>query len=116
MTQNISLGSINNANAAARFFSAIDYNDGAAPTAVNDIRQYQSCKMTPILRQHKRVIFKPKIVDGSGYTVTPWLSTSNINTDYFGLKVAVDPMTSSSAVNMVYFVEAKYYMSFKDVK
>lgn len=115
-TQSISIGSINNPNASARFFSAIDYNDGSAPTSLDDLRQYQSCKMTPILRTHKRVIFKPKILDSNGFSISPWMSTASPSANYFGLKVAVEPMESTTTTTMVYTVEAKLYMSFKQVK
>lgn len=116
MNTSVSIGSINNPNASARFFSAIDYNDGTAPTSVDDLRQYQSAKYTPILRQHKRVIFKPKILDSSNYSVSPWLSTASPSSNYFGLKVAVEAMDSTSTLSMQYKVECKYYMSFKQVK
>lgn len=115
-TQSISIGSINNPNASARFFSAIDYNDGSAPTSLDDLRQYQSCKMTPILRTHKRVIFKPKILDSNGFSISPWMTTASPSANYFGLKVAVEPMESTTTTTMVYTIEAKLYMSFKQVK
>lgn len=115
-TQSISIGSINNPNASARFFSAIDYNDGAQPTSIDELRQYQTCKYTPILRQHKRVIFKPKILDTNGFSIAPWMSTASPNANYFGLKVAVEPIDSTSTLSMIYTVECTYYMSFKQVK
>lgn len=115
-TQSISIGSINNPNASARFFSAIDYNDGSAPTSIDDIRQYQSCKMTPILRTHKRVIFKPKILDTNGFSISPWMATTTPSANYYGLKYAVEPMESTTTTTMTYTVEAKLYMSFKQVK
>uniref|UniRef100_UPI004047B36E hypothetical protein n=1 Tax=Polynucleobacter sp. TaxID=2029855 RepID=UPI004047B36E len=116
MNTSISTGSINNPNASARFFSAIDYNDGTAPTSLDELRQYQSCKVTPILRTHKRIIFKPKILDTNGYSVSPWMTTANTTANYFGLKVAVEPMDATSTTTMIYTVEAKFYMSFKQVK
>lgn len=115
-TQSISIGTINNPNASARFFSVIDYNDGTAPTSIDELRQYQSCKMTPILRPHKRVVFKPKILDTNGFSISPWMSTSTPAANYFGLKYAVEPMDSTSTLSMTYTVEAKLYMSFKQVK
>lgn len=115
-TQSISSGSINNPNASARFFSAIDYNDSNAPASIDELRNYQSCKVTPILRPHKRVIFKPKILVGGVMTSSPWLTTATPSANYFGLKVAVEPMDSTSTTTMMYTVEAKMYMSFKNVK
>ncbi|AUM61873.1 capsid [uncultured virus] len=116
MTSNVSLGTVNNAWASARFFSAIDYNDATAPTSIDDLRQYQSCKMTSIMRQHKRVIFKPKILDTSSYTLSPWMATSSPSTNYYGLKVGVEPMSSTSSTTMTFNIEAVFYMSFKQVK
>lgn len=116
MNTSISIGTINNPNASARFFSAIDYNDSAAPFSVDEIRQYATCKYTPILRTHTRYIYKPKIVDASGFTISPWISTSVPGANYYGLKIAVEPMDSTSTLSMIYSVEAKFYMSFKNVK
>lgn len=115
-TQSISIGSINNPRANTRFFSAIDYNDGNPPTSVDELRQYQTCKYTPCLRQHKRVIFKPKILDTNGFSISPWMSTATPNANYFGIKIAVEPMESTSTLTMTYTVECTYYMSFKQVK
>jgi len=117
-TQSISIGSINNPNASARFFSVIDYNDNGTPTSVNELRQYQSCKFTSILRPHKRVIFKPRIQDnGQTYSPgSPWVNTSAADQNYFGLKYAIEAMESTTTTSMEYTVEAKYYLSFKCVK
>lgn len=116
MTQNVSLGSVNNPQASTRFFSVIDYNDSSAPTSIDELRQYQSCKMTPILRKHTRFIMKPKILDSSNSSRSPWISTSSPSTNYFGLKVAVENMSSSTTTFMDYTIEAKFYLSFKQVK
>lgn len=115
-TQSISIGAVNNPNASSRFMSAIDYNDGTAPTSMDEIRQYQSCKVTGILKPHSRYIFKPKILTTDSFSMSPWLSTSVPNTNYFGLKLWVEPMDSTSTTSMDYTVECKYYLSFKMVK
>jgi len=112
----ISIGSINNPNASSRFFSCIDYNDSSAPTSIDEVRQYQNCKYTSVLSRHSRYIYKPKIVDASGFTISPWLATSTPGANYFGLKVAVEPMDSTTTLSMIYTVEVKYYMSFKNVR
>lgn len=115
-TQSISIGSVNNPNASSRFFSVIDYNDGSAPTSIDELRQYQTCKYTPILQPHKRIIYKPKILDTNGFSISPWMSTASPSANYFGLKVAVEPMDSTSTTSMMYTVEVTYYLSFKQVK
>lgn len=117
MTQNVSLSSFNNPSANARFFSAIDYNDGAAPTSIDQLREYKTCKYTPILKPHKRMIYKPKLLDrGGAYSVTPWVTTDDPFQNYFGLKIAIEPMDSTSIGFMSYNIEAKYYLTFKNVK
>lgn len=116
-TESVSLGSINNPNASARFFSVLDYNDSSALASVDAAREYQSCQFTPILQKHERY-FKPKIMDSASVynPVSPWISTTSPSTNYFGLKVAVEPMDSSTTTTMEYTVECVYYMSFKNVK
>lgn len=117
MTQNVSLGDVNNAWASKRLFSAIDYNDSSAVTTIDEIRQYQTCKFTPILKRHSRY-FKPRINDsGSVYTPgRPWLLCSSPNTNYFAIKLAGETMNSSGVANMEYTVEVMFYLSFKNVK
>lgn len=115
-TQSISIGSVNNPIANARVFSAIDYNDGSAPASVDELREYKTCKSTSILRPHKRYIYKPKYVDTTGTTRSGWVATSSPGLNYFGLKVACEPMLSSGTTNMSMRIECKYYLSFKNVK
>lgn len=116
MTENISLGAVNNAYASSRFFSAIDYNDATAPVTVDELRQYQSAKWTPILKRHTRYIPKPKIIDSGGFTLSPWISTATPNANYFGIKYAIEAMASTGTTTMEYTVECKFYMSFRQVK
>lgn len=40
--------------------SAIDYTDSTAPTGINELMQYTSCRRTKITRRHSRY-FKPKV-------------------------------------------------------
>lgn len=114
-TESISLGSINNAN-NVRFFSAIDYNDSSAPASANELREYQTCKVTSVFKQHKRYIYKPKILDSVSSSRTAWIATASPSTNHYGLKVWVDPIDSTTTTSMTYQVEAKLYLSFKQVK
>lgn len=116
VTNNISLSSTNNPNASTRFFSVIDYNDATIPTSIDELRNYASCKMTPILRPHKRIIYKPKILVDGVMSATPWLATSTSSTNYFGLKIGIETMDSSVTTSMEYSVEAVFYMTFKNVR
>ena len=115
MTENISLTTANNPYSNTRFFSAIDYNDGSTPTSIDDLRQYSTCKFTPILKTHTRMIYKPKILDSSSYSVSPWMSTASPSSNYFGLKVGIEPTQSTVITSFEYKVECKFYMSFKNV-
>lgn len=113
MTQNISVGTVNNVFASLRFFSAIDYNDSTAVSSIDAIREYQTCKYTSVLRTHKRYIPKPKMLDGSNSTsLVNWVATSSPATNYYGLKIAIE----TTGNPMTFAVEAKYYLSFKNVK
>lgn len=116
-TMSNSLSSVNNAQGYVRFFSAIDYNDSSAPTSIDELRQYQSCKYTTVYRKHTRYI-RPKVTDrGSTYTPgNPWINTTAPTQQYFGLKVAVEPIDSTGVTSMIFTVEVKFYMSFKNVK
>lgn len=113
----ISIGSVNNADASSRFFSAIDYNDGTIPVSIDELREYQTAKFTSVIKTHTRYIYKPKIIDSSGaYNPNnPWINTASSSAIHYGLKTAIEPINSTSTTAMLYTVECKYYMSFRNV-
>lgn len=116
-TQSISLSSTNNST-QGRFFSAIDYNDANSPVSIDELRQYQSCKWTSMYRPHKR-FFRPKIQDrGASYTPgKPWINCTSPDQQYLALKVGIEPTNATAPSTSLYYnVEAKFYMSFKNVK
>lgn len=112
VTVSTSTTTINNPDNYARFFSAIDYNDGTQPTAVDQLREYQTARYTRLLRTHKRYIYKPKLLTDISTSVSQWVSTASLTQNYYGLKLAIEPTSSA----MTYGVEAKFYLSFKNVK
>lgn len=116
MTENVSAVTLNNPYANTRFYSCIDYNDNSPPTTIDEVRQYQNCKVTSILRMHKRYIYKPKVLDAGGYTFSPWISTAFPSNNYYGLKYAVESTQATGALTFEFKIEAKFYMSFKIVK
>lgn len=116
MTSNISVSSVNNPYANTRFFSCLDFNDSTAPTSIDDVRQYQNAKFTPILKRHKRYL-RPKILDSTGYNpVNPWISTASPSVIYYGLKYAIENTNATVGTTFEYSVEVKFYLSFKNVK
>lgn len=109
-----------------RLFTAIDYNDASAPTSVDSIREYQNSKWSPYNRIHKRWI-RPKIISTDGTTTSntqfpvgaqPWLPTSSASPYYGALKFGMDPIDGvvASTADILYRVEATYYLSFKNPK
>lgn len=108
-----------------RFVSVIDYNDRAVPNAINDLRQYSTCKVTPQQRIHKR-FFHPRpvfVVDedsGSGSSVgvgqvsgkSTWIATASNQTEWYGIKYAFEHPDPNQSVD-VFKVEYKFYLSFK---
>jgi len=118
-TMSNSLSSFNNASAGARFFSAVDRNDATPPADIDTLRQYKSAKQTSVLKPHSRFIMKPKILDRGGtYTPgNPWVSCDAGGTQpYYGLKVAIEPILSTTTADIEYNIEVKYYLAFKNVK
>lgn len=113
---NVSLSLANNAIANARFFSAIDYTDSSGPVTINELREYKTVKWTSLLRTHTRYIYKPKILDSSGFSVAPWMATTSSAANYFGLKIAIEDIQSTGITSFTYKIECKYYLSFKNVK
>lgn len=116
VTQNISLTGVQNPAGYARLYSAIDRTDSSAPTTTNQIKEYASCKWTPLLKPHTRYIPKPAILDASGFSINTWVSCASPLTVFYGLKVAIEAMGSSVITTMSYSIDAKFYLSFKNVK
>lgn len=110
-----SLSTISNAQ-NSRFFSVIDYNDDTAPTSLDELRQYASCRYTSIFRTHKRYIYKPKYSIQSYVQSRQWINTATPSTEWYGLKIGIEAMGSTVSTSMNYRVEAKYYVSFKNPK
>lgn len=100
----------------ARIFTAIDNNDAAVPTALNDIREYDNCEVHSAVEKFTVYIDKPKFVDNTGALRTGYLSTASSGTLHYGLKYAVETLNPGSAGTYVFRVEAVYYMSFKAAK
>lgn len=116
MTENVSLGSVNNPYSYARFQTAIDYSDSNPPTTLDELREYKSYKFTPLLKPHTRYIPSPKFLDSSGFQLTNWMATSSPNVNYNGLKVCIEPIGSTGTLNMYYSMSVKMYLAFKNVK
>lgn len=112
VTQSVSTGSINNPDATVPFYTCIDYNDSGALPTIDAIRDYKTCRVSTILRPKARYIHKPKIVDSSSSVRSAWLSTASADINWYGLKVSIPPTTTATTFG----VEAKYYLSFKNVK
>lgn len=103
-----------------RTFSAIDYNDNiVSGLSLNELRQYSNCKVTKGNSIHKRY-FYPKISTVIGEDITtsaqagqgsPWISISNPNIDYYGVKFGFE-QTAGELVSR-FRVEARYYLKFK---
>ena len=63
----------------ARIATAIDYNDSSPPLSIDDLRQYESCQITPLIERHERYVDKPLFVNSSGQNVSDWVSSAVIS-------------------------------------
>lgn len=103
-----------------KMFTAIDYNDITAPTAINDLLQYENCKATSSNREHVRYL-KPKVEKAvyqsalvTGYGAgTAWIDTANPSVPHYGLKFALQQLPAG---NQSYDVQVTYYLAFKQVR
>lgn len=104
---------------ANRLFTVLDFNDAVVPTTIDQLRQYDNCKVSPNNVIHKRY-FTPKYstnVDlGSYNTSGQWLE-ANTSADviHVGIKYGITHQTLAVS-NEVYKIEVKFYMAFKNVK
>lgn len=103
-----------------RIFSVIDYNDATTPVSINDLRQYQNCKMTQYVKGHQRY-FKPKYLEDNTVTLftskNPWIATTRPDVGHYAIKLGVDTSLIESGLlvpaDVLLRVECQYYIAFK---
>lgn len=114
-TGSTSLG-VTDSVTAGRVISAIDYTDSTPPASTDELREYESCKVTSFYDQHERYIPAPKYVNNSNEVTDQWAPTSNVALNWNGLKVTLDPSGSTATNQQLYVIECTYYMCFKNIK
>lgn len=107
-----------------RLFTCIDYNSSGALT-VAEIREYNNCKYSTYLKGHKRYI-KPKFdldtraSNGAQTGKNPWVATASptqvYNSLICGLTTSEFATSQITSNDILYKVEAVYYLSFKATK
>lgn len=103
-----------------RVMWAYDYNDGAAPSGVSDVQQYDNCKevyLTNARPVSKWYFFKPKplLTTLGGYTTVrrvPFLRINDTSTAHYGIKYYYDGNQASQQLRL----EAYYYFQLKAVR
>lgn len=103
-------------NISARFGSVIDFNDSSAPATMNELRQYESFKVSACNERHVRYVPYPKFINNSGQNVNDWISTSNPSTLHYGLKWGTEPTLQTSTLSYLVNVELTFYLCFKNIK
>lgn len=106
-----------------QFFTCIDYDDALAlpvGTAIDDITQYQSCKMTRGNRVHTRYLVPKLELTAGGTSSAPkslqWIDTDNASLIHNGVKY-VAPILNGLPANTLLFwdVEVKLVIAFRNV-
>jgi len=107
------------------FHSVLDFNDGFAPTALTQLYEYQSWRMTRGYASHTRA-FIPAVLyatqdgtlPGSGSPASmklkQWVSTSETDVYFYGLKWGIEAANAAADVSWTPFIT--YYYSCKSVK
>jgi hypothetical protein len=91
--------------------SAIDLTNSTAPTAVNDVLEYQNAAHTSITQTHFRK-FRPAWLQDAVAPVCARISTTSPTTKWYGLKVSVPP----TGVAMTFRSIVKYKITFVGLK
>lgn len=109
--------------------TAIDYDDGTAPVATDQIRSYQSCMESKFTQYHERS-YRPCVANslytgtaftGYGRIRSPWIdcSTSTLTqssiVQHYGLKYAIGPDTGLGVTIQLYQLQATVILKFKNV-
>lgn len=102
----------------ANMWSTIDYDDVNVPTSLDDMLQVPNIRRTRMNQVHSRY-FRPtvKYDIAAGTQSAPkrntWLDMSNVNTPHYGVKFWFDARGTAA---VVYDVQIKLYMAFKNVR
>jgi len=114
-----------NPNKDLRAYFIKDYNDDAAPANLNEVLQYANCKVRPMSKR-TTLVLRPKVAamiyesaTSTAYS-TPkgqtWLDTSNTDVPHYGVKVALERLTTGSTYSMGYKMIAYFYIKFRNVR
>lgn len=104
--------------------TVLDYTDSGTPANMNELYEYQNCKMTHGSRIHKR-FFVPAVLSSNYETVTTtaytpkwklWLTTDDPATPHYGLKYGIFKLATGTTQNYYWRVYATYYIQCKNVK
>ncbi len=107
-------------------FSAIDFDDAAAPASVQELLEYESCIRTRGPVEHVRT-WKPSIllaayesVATSGYVraFDQWLDCNDDTVPHYGLKLAITPHTTNVTDTSVLYFDTfvEFEVEFQSVK
>jgi len=118
----------NDANAMATLVqfgdlcTVIDRNDNTAPTTQNELYQYSTLRTTRMIRGQKRYFvpaclvqtYETAVTAGYASKFKQWLDTNDYAVPHYGLKYAIAPSSSATAVTIGVIVT--YYFQCKDIK
>lgn len=111
--------------AGCRLMTVIDHDDSTTVSGPDELRQYDSCKVTNYGKEHKRVIiptvlrqmYESNIATAYTPAFKQWISTTDPNTLHYGLKGCLIMNDNGATTNTcAYSIEAKYYFKCKNVK
>lgn len=112
--QTQSIDSTTNGAAPVSFITAIDYTYITAGSP-DDLRQYDSCKISCVFDKHVHYVRNPKCQLASGQVTDEWVATSSPTLSWFGLKYAAIKLDNVLPV-FFYNVEVKFYLCFRNLK
>lgn len=109
-----------NSSSTGNMWSVLDYDDSNVPPNIDTLLQYQNVKRTRMNAVHSRYL-KPAVTNevfatGIATAYAPvkntWLDIANANVEHYGVKLWFD----TRVTNVIYDIQVKYFMAFKNVR
>lgn len=109
-----------NSSSTGNMWTVLDYDDSNIPPNIDTLLQYQNVKRTRMNAVHSRYL-KPAVTNevyatGIATAYAPvkniWLDIANANVEHYGVKLWFD----TRVTNVIYDVQVKYFMAFKNVR
>lgn len=111
-------GGVPSTSGVSQLTTAVDPDDGNAPSSVNQVMEYETCKFAGPGKQHTRVMMGPKVsaefyetivTTGYGSRKQQWLDIASDDVPHYGVKWAISYPAPAATIQMYRIIVVVHY-------